>query len=351
MRRILPLALLLSACASSSTMIPPAWLSVPEARHIDAVTLDDDGNVTQAARPRKESPVTAEMNRLVRDGKTISDTFAAIDSFDYSASRDEVIFSAKRGTASFDIGLAAGDGSVTNWVPADPADEIDVQWAPRGNKVSYIVRAPLGDVVRTFHVPTSFQYAVDFGPATIRDLAWDPKAEKYAVLYSTPDASDRVEVLRYDGTERRVAIVPTAKINADLMPFAANAIALRPPDIRYGEKFPVVIWLADDFSWNDARAALMRKARVAVILTTKPPGAELSRVIGETSWLDAKRVFAVGATVPGATSIVGDASIPPGQYRRGASGVSVAPAAIQSVAAGFIADQVNRTGSTNGSSH
>jgi hypothetical protein len=323
---------------------------VPAAHRIEAIALDDAGNVTQeAAHAPKESPVRVEMNRLVRDGKTLTETFAAIDSFDYSASRDEVIFSVKRGT-SFDIGLVAGDGSATHWIPPDPADEIAVQWAPRGNKISYVVRAPLGDVVRTFHVPTSFQYAVDFGPATIRDLAWEPKAEKFAVLYSTPDASDRVEVLRYDGTERHIAVAPSAKIAADLMPFAPHALALRPLDLRYNEKLPVVIWLADDFSWSDARAALMRNARVAVIVTTVSPGPELDRAIRETAWLDPTRMFAVGAKVAGAVSVIGDPAMQPGRYRRAGSVVSAAPAAIQSVAAGFIADQVNRTGSTNGSS-
>lgn len=355
MRRALPFLLLVAGCASSGSSfvaIPAAWSDIPRANRLGTIAVDDKGSVTEAPRPPKNSPVRAEMNRLVRDGKTISDTFAAIDSFDYSASRDEVIFSAKRDAASsFDIGLAAGDGAATNWIPPDPADEVAVQWAPRGNKVSYIVRAPLGDVIRTFHVPTSFQYAVDFGVATIRDVAWDPQAEKFAVLYSTPDASDRVEVLRYDGSERRVAVAPTGKINADLMPFAPQAFVLRPPDLRYNEKLPVVIWLSEDSSWNDARAALMRKARVAVIVTTKAPDAALDRVIAETPWLDAQRVFAVNAMRAGATSIVGDAAIPTGRYRSSGPVVSAAPAAIQSVAAGFIADQVNRTGSTNGSSH
>jgi len=61
-------------------------------------------------------------------------------------------------------------------------------------------------------------------------------------------------------------------------------------------------------------------------------------------------MFAVGAKVDGAISIVADPSVPERRYRRSGAVVAAAPAAIQSVAAGFIADQVNRTGPTNGSS-
>lgn len=340
MRRALSFLLVLTACVSSSTNIPKAWMSVPETERMDLVTLADDGTVTQSALVVTSSPVRVELNRLVRDGKTITETFQAIDSFDYSRSRDEVAFSAKR-DASFDIGLVAGDGSKTNWIPPDPADEIAVQWAPRGNKISYVVRAPQGDIIRTFHVPTSFQYALDFGPAVIHQVAWDPKAEHFAVVYSTPDASDRVEVMRYDGTDRRTAIAPAAQIDADLIPFAPGAFALRPRDLRYGETLTAVIWVVPDWSWNDARAALMRHARVASIVTTRGADAELERVIRATAWLDASKIFVVGGTLDGAISIIGDASVPAGRYRRHGNVVAAAPAAIQSVAAGFIADQWN----------
>jgi hypothetical protein len=356
MRRALPFLLLLSACASTQP-IPETWLSTPSAARVRTVVLDDSGRVTHALRPLKEGPVTVDENRLVRDGKPLTEAFSAIDSYDYSESRDEVVFSARR-DAGFDIGLVAGDGSKTNWVPADPADEIQVQWAPRGNKASYVVRAPLGDVVRTLHIPTSFQFAIDFGPATIYAVGWDPAGDKYAVAYSTIDQSDRVEVLKYDGTQRRVAVKPEQKIAADVLSFAPGAYALRPQDLGYTEKVPVVVWVADRFEWSDARASLMRNARVAVIVT-REPGEVLWRAIEESPWLDASRAWVVGTSARETsreragirpTFIVPDPSVPAGRYRRNGDIVAVAPAAIQSVAAGFIADQLQRTTLQNGSS-
>ncbi|HEX2059594.1 MAG TPA: hypothetical protein VHK90_02535 [Thermoanaerobaculia bacterium] len=341
-------AVLLSGCASS-TAIPPAWMSVPEAQRVRVITLGPDGVVSQVPRAPETSPVRVEANRIVRDGKPLTPPFTAIDSFDYSATRDEVVFSAKR-DAGFDIGLVAGDGSAMNWVPADPADEVAVQWAPRGHKVSYIVRTNLGDVVRTLHIPTSFQFAVDFGPARIHALAWDPPAERYAVAYSTLDASDRVEVLRYEGKERQMAVPPSVRIAADVVAFAPDAYALRPHDLAYGEKLPAVIWAGADLAWSDARAALMKNARVASIVTVGEPNAQVWEAVGKTAWIDASRVYVVGTQRPQTLSIIGDASLPPGRYRRRANVVAVAPAAIQSFAAGFIADQLKRTGSTNGSS-
>jgi hypothetical protein len=325
-RRALPCLLLLAAC-STLKPIPATWNSTPATTRIRSL---------KPLLPLA-SPVSVENNRLVRDGKRLTEQFVAIESFDYAPNWDEVIFSARR-DKGFDIGLVAGDGSKTNWAPADPADEVMVQWAPRGYKASYVVRAPLGDVVRTLHIPSSFQYAIDFGPATIYDVAWEPNGEKYAVAYSTIDASDRVEVLRYDGTDRAVTRKPELKIDADVVSFAPGAFALRPRDVRYDEKLPVVVWLADRFEWSDGRYALMRDARVAVIIARKQDDA-LWKAVSETAWMDAKRAFVVSP----------DPAVPAGFYRFDGRTLAAAPAAIQSVAAGFIADQLKRTSRTNGS--
>ena len=364
MRRALPFLLVLTACSSLQTL-PTAWQNAPAAApRIRAISLDAKGNVTLAAMaPLAGGPVTVADNRLVRDGKPLTEAFTAVDSFDYSETRDEVVFSAKRDDG-FDIGLVAGDGSKTNWAPADPADEVMVEWAPKGFKVSYVVRATHGDVVRALHIPTSYQYANDFGPATIYDVAWDPAGEKYAVAYSTVDASDRVEVLHFNGSQRRLAIPPAQKLAVDVLSFAPGAYALRPQDLRYNEKLPVVVWVAERFDWSDARAALMREARVAVIVARGFDDA-VRKAIGETPWMDGSRAWVVGAAKAQAsacgaegrgaaeacpTFIVADPSVPAGRYRRNGPVLAVGPAAIQSVAAGFIADQLKRTTSTNGSS-
>jgi hypothetical protein len=322
--------------------IPPTWMSAPQTAPVPRRMVD--------------GPVRLLNNQLWRGDKPVTEAFQAIDSFDYSESRDEVVFSAKK-DASFDIGLAAGDGSKTNWLPVDGADELAVQWAPRGNKVSYIVRAKLGDVVRTLHIPTSFQYVVDFGnTATIRSLTWDAAAERFAVVYSTLDASERTESIHYNGSARRMEAGPQAKIDADLVPFGPDAFALRPRELRYDEKLPVVVWVSDGypfnngFAWSDARAALMRDARVASIVVTRAPDADFWKSVRETAWLDSSRIYLVNGSAPDALSFVADPSVPAGRYRRTGNVVAAAPAAIQSVAAGFIADQWKRTSPANGSS-
>jgi hypothetical protein len=357
------LVLLLAAgCASTTQPIPSAWLTVPEAPRIRSLQLDASGKVTTTGLvPRNTAPIRVEGNRLFNGDKPITEAFGEIESFDHHEARGEVAFSAKR-ESGFDIGLVASDGSALNWIPADPADETDVVWAPRGNKISYFVRARGGDVVRTLHVPTSFQYAIDFPLGTIHSLAWDPPAERYAVAYSTLDASDRVEVLRYDGTDRKTVIPPASRIAGDVLPFGANAYAIRPFDVQYGERLPVVIWLTGRLDWSDARAELMKRARVALIVATRT-GEDLQRLMRETAWLDRSHTFMVcelctGAAVARTSDdpkrrhrvIVPDPFLPAGRYRIAGETVAVPPAAIQSFAAGFIADQLKRTGPTNGSS-
>ena len=96
-------------------------MSVPEAKRYGTVecasvagALESGGNA---------AALHIRDGRIYNGDKPVTEAFAAIDSFAYSESRGEVAFSAKR-EGGFDIGLAASDGSKTNWVPADPADEV-----------------------------------------------------------------------------------------------------------------------------------------------------------------------------------------------------------------------------------
>lgn len=352
------LAALLAGCASTqptgSTVIPPSWLSVPEATRIGSLTLDAEGKVSTNPERKppmlSDGPIRLEGETLFNGEKVLAEKLGKVDSLDLSEVRGEVAFSAMH-EGNFDIALINTEGGAIHWMPNDPADEVAVQWAPRGHKISYIIRAPGGDVVRTLHIPTAFQFALPFPNATIHALAWDPPAEKFAVAYSTPDSSDRVEVVKYDGEQHRTAIEPQKKLDVEVAPFAPGALVLRPRDIHYGEKLPLVIWRADDFSWSDARAALLTNARVAVVVTERDPDAELWRVVESTTWLDATRVFVVGSQSterPGVVSIIGDDTVASGRYRQTGSVVAVAPAVVQSVAAGFIADQLERNPAPHG---
>ena len=342
------------AAVGMTVVIPPSWTSVPEAARIGSLTLDADGKVVTSVERKPpvlvDGPIRLEGEKLFNGDKMLAEKLGRVDSLDLSEVRGEVAFSAMH-EGNFDIALINTEGGAIHWMPNDPADEVAVQWAPRGHKISYVIRAPGGDVVRTLHIPTAFQFALPFPDATIHALAWDPPAEKFAVAYSTPDSSDRVEVVKYDGEQRRTAIAPQKQLDVEVAPFAAGAIVLHPRDIHYGEKLPLVIWRAEDFAWSDARAALLTNARVAVVVTKRDPDAELWRVAEATAWLDATRAFVVGsrsADRPGTIAIVDDDAVASGRYQRSGSVVAVAPAVVQSFAAGFIADQLERNPAPHG---
>src|SRR6202521_699222 len=194
----------------------------------------------------------------VVDGKLLAGTveltpqFRAIQSFDVSLERREVVFSAMRtDNFNFDIGLVSLDGSEIHWVPPDPVDETDVQWAPRGNKISYIVHSKAGDLVRTVHIPTSLQLTADFPYGAVRAVAWEPQAERYAVVVTSPNASERVERLKYSGEGRETVVAPAVRLDAEIEPIG-GAVLMRPSAIRYSERLPLVVWITDaPFGWND----------------------------------------------------------------------------------------------------
>ena len=226
--------------------------------------------------------------QLFRGRTALTPRFAAIDSFDVSLERREVIFSAKR-TDNFDVGLVSLDGSEVHWIPEDPNDETAVQWAPRGNKVSYIVHTPTGDIVRTVHIPTSAQTAVDFPYASVRSLRWDPAGERFFVVLTSPDASERTESMRYGGEERRFEVAPKTTLDVAIEPLAGG-IVLRPSQLRYGEKLPLVVWIAPRlYEWSDARGALLQRDRVACVIVTKPPDEAFWTAVRAVPWIDASK--------------------------------------------------------------
>jgi hypothetical protein len=233
--------------------------------------------------------VSVRNGKLVVGSKELTPQLAAIQSFDVSLERREIVFSAKR-TDNFDIGIVSLDGSDIHWFPSDPADETDVQWAPRGNKVSYIVHTKSGDVVRTVHVPTATQLSVDFSYATVRALAWDREAVRYAVVVTSPDASDRIESMKYDGTGRRTDVLPAVRLDVTAEPMA-GALLMRPSTMHYGERLPLVVWVADPpYVWNADRGALMRKERVACAIMRRTPDDAFWAAMRAIPWIDSKRM-------------------------------------------------------------
>lgn len=352
--RFLPFVLLLGGCSTLFQPIPNEWLPVPVATQIRSVAVTADGKVMPSPVPavsRAPKGSIFATNAAIANGlKLLTPTFEAIDSFDLSESRGEVVFSAKR-DGDFDIGLVAIEGSDISWVPDDPADEVAVEWAPKGNKISYIVRTRFGDAVRTVHIPTAANFSVDFGLSRVHDLAWDAQGERYAVAYSSPTSSDAVDLLKYSGEGRTPVLEPAARLDVNLEPFAGDAIVLQPLDIRYNEKLPLVIWVAEDpLVWSDARAELMRTARVALVVTKSGGRVAALQRAAETAWIDTSRVYSVGDAIDGATVISPDPRTPAAHYSRIGNMVSVRPADIESFAARYIADHLKRNPPPNGDS-
>jgi hypothetical protein len=290
-------------------------------------------------------------NRLFNDSKPLTPEFAAIDSYDVSLDRKEIVFSAKR-KDNFDVGLVSLDGSDIHWIPEDPADEVNAQWAPRGNKVSYILHTKTGSIVRTVHVPTAAQLSVDFPMTRIDALAWEPQAERFAVVIESPEASQRLVSMTYAGEKRQEVLAPSSHLDVTVEPIG-GVLVMRPNAIRYNERLPLVVWLdRDPFAWSDARAALMRNARVAIAIAPTV-NANFWAEIQKVTWIDSARTYIVGAPATEqpsirATIIVPDPTLAANRYTRHGNTVSAPPAVVQSFAAAMIAEDLKGTPPPNG---
>jgi len=282
---------ILVACATSKT--------VPQVPH--AAQISDLCAKIECAK-RATSSVQIVDGKLVSDGKELTPQFAAIQSFDVSLDRREIVFSAKR-KDNFDIGLVSLDGSDIHWVPEDPADETDPLWAPRGNKAAYIVHGKAGDSVRTVHVPTATQLTVPFPYATVRAIAWDAPAERYFVVLSSPNASERIESVKYDGQAPRIEVAPEVTLDVAIGPIG-NALLLRPASIRYGEKIPLVVWISNpQYRWDDDRGTLMRNKRVACAIMPHAPDDAFWAAVDATPWIDANHVYVIGGRSTRGTAV------------------------------------------------
>ena len=231
--------------------------------------------------------------RLFRNGVALTPPFVAIESFDVNLERREVVFSAAR-KDNLDIGLVSLDGSEIHWVPEDPADEARPVWASRGNKVAYIVHSKAGDIVRTVHIPTATQLSVPFPYTSVLQLEWDLSGDRYFVVLSSPDASERVQSVKYDGQAPQVEVPAEVTLNIATAPIG-GALVLRPSTMRYGEKIPLVVWIANPpYRWDDDRGTLMRNKRVACAIMPRTPDDAFWAAVDATPWIDAQNVYIIG---------------------------------------------------------
>jgi hypothetical protein len=339
--------LLLAGCAAAPVAVPQNWETVPQA----AIVGDYCIHVECAAKPNAET-IHVEKNRLFNGSKPLTPPFAAIDSFDVSLERKEIVFSAKR-TNNFDVGLVSIDGSDIHWIPEDPADEVNAQWAPRGNKVSYILHTAGGSIVRTVHIPTGTPLSVDLQRTQVDALAWEPKAERFALVLESPDRSQHLVSMTYAGEQRQELLAASEWLSVSLEPIG-GVLVMRPNDMRYNEKLPLVIWIdPKPFAWSDARAALMRSSRVAIAITPKLDDSFWID-IKTVGWIDSNRTYVVngtGAEAAGGAIVIAAETGPwlqPHHYTRRGNTLRVRPAVVQSFAAAFIADDLKGTPPPNG---
>jgi hypothetical protein len=343
-------ALLFLVSCTTLKPVPAAWRSGPVAPRITDICT----KVGCAEKATSDAHVVD--GKLVAGGRELTQQFRAIQSFDVSLERREVVFSAKR-TDNFDIGLVSLDGSEIHWIPADPADETDVQWAPRGNKISYVVHSRTGDLVRTVHIPTSLQLTADFPYSAVRVLAWEPQAERYAVVLTTPNASERVERLKYSGEGRETVVAPAVRLDTQIEPLG-GAFLMRPSAIHYGERIPLVVWITEaPLAWNDALGNLNRDARVASAIMSVAPSEAFWTAASAVQWIDMNQVFVVRSPFSVARGqrttdngqrtgptqaiwIIPDESRAPDRYAQRKNTLLVSPTIVESFAAAWIAQQL-----------
>lgn len=232
-----------------------------------------------------------------------SEPLRRIDSFAVSPDGKELILSADR-SGNFDIALASTEGGAPRWIAPDPLPETGVSWAPRGNKVTYRISTVDGTLVRTVHVPTGIPLTIDMPLSEVRDLAWEPRAERFAVIVSSAQTGESIQTMRYGGEERTriVGFGGETDTNADrLSPPFGEALLFAPRSIRYGEKRPVVVWITDEspVAWSAVRADIQRELNAGIIVLSTPAselGSSFWSAVLDKPWIDPSAVFVVLAS-------------------------------------------------------
>lgn len=235
--------------------------------------------------------------RISRDGRKalLTTPSTAIESYDIAPDSSEIVFVA--GNENRDVAIVSADGGDPRWIGTDPADETTVTWAPRGHKVSWVIHAFGGDVVRTVHVPSAFSLLADSGGAAVTAMAWEPEAERFVYIRSSPATSDEIDESRFGGEEKRVVLPPAASSPISMAAFpegGAATLLAAPVNPRYGHVYPLVIWTeTNPWRWNDARASIAGAGDSGFVLTASEPDEKLWRAVSDLRWADPARITVV----------------------------------------------------------
>ena len=237
--------------------------------------------------------------RVGRDGQTIDllagADLARVDSWDLEPREGQLVFSAVRRDGAMDVGLASTEGGAMRWLPSEPGNEYAVTWAPRGNKVTWMIDSPAGVVMRSVHIPTAYQLAVPLGFISVESVAWEPEAERVFVAHSSPLESTSILSVRYGGEERATFLPPASRISreSDSLPGLEGALLLMPAGVRYGHSYPVVIVEGDGSRWSPELARVALDPSVGVVWL--PAGGEEARArvreaLRDVGWVDPSRI-------------------------------------------------------------
>lgn len=260
--------------------------------------------------------------------RQLAGPFAAIDSFDLDPDGLEAVLAAVVEGGHSDVGLVSTEGSPVRWIAPQPGDDHSVSWAPRGNKITYVIDSIGGDVLRTVHIPTGFQLAVPFPGATTGALAWHPAAERFAVTVDSVEAAPRIDWVRYGGEGEETLVAPEARIEGDLdvLGGVPGGVVVPPTGLRYNERRPAVVWLLPDGpAWNGGVATVQNLGGGSVVVPSRlVSGREsaLAASVRSLVWVDPARIALVseGDATSVAAAFGGAVTVFPGSLPGAAEG-------------------------------
>lgn len=242
-----------------------------------------------------------------------------IDEIEVDRDQKELAISAVKNDSD-DIAIVNAERPAMNWVPYDPADEVKPRWSPVGYKLSYIVRNPGGDILRTVHVPTAAMVLADFPDATIRDYTWLSDGERVLVALSSPLVSDHVVEVTYEGSTKKTVVPPALHFDrtVDRVPGTPpGSLFVLPDDIRYTERHPLVVWVRGSqspsgLSFDPNLVPFLQRVGAGLVIVNGESG-QLGEgfwsALDETRWIDPGRIWLVvpngarGGAPPGITVV------------------------------------------------